>query len=323
LNNFYFSGHQLWKDYSEIYKAWGEKLNIQKISILGGEPLLNPSIIEWMSGLRKIWPTSTMEVASNGTRINFVNGLYENLLENRIELRISAHNKQRRKEIIQLVNNNFLKSPISKKYSGDFSNWIIGAYNKVKDESWPNCQTIEDFYHLSLHIQKECKDIHKIDPENYLEETSKLILLDKNKVKVSVDYSENFATAPLLYNKNAPFTVYNSDPAEAHKVCISKYCPHFIKGKFYKCHHVALLPEFMQQFSVDISDENKELLNSYQPLTLASSDHTIREFIADIRNEIPQCKLCPSEQKVHYFQSDTNKIKIIKRKNKHEVQKIR
>ena len=313
LNNYYFSGHQLWKNYSKVYKEWGEKLHIKNISILGGEPLLNPSILEWMSGIRKIWPTAVMQVTSNGTRIDFVDGLYQSLLENNIELAISSHNRIRHKEIAQLLTDNFLKSPISKKYDCDLSNWSINAYNKVKAESWPECKSIDEFHLLPIEIQKECTDVHKIDPENYVINTGKVYFQDKNNVKVSLSYYEDFVTAPLKYNNNGQFLVYDSDPTEAHRVCISKFCHHFIKGKLYKCHHVALLPEFMEQFNVIIKSEDQKLLASYQPLTVDSDLKTIREFIKNIKNEIPQCKLCPSKLTFHYFQSDKNKIKIQKR----------
>jgi SAM-dependent methyltransferase len=37
-------------------------------------------------------------------------------------------------------------------------------YNKIKDESWPECNTMESFYNLPEHIQKECHDIHQFSP---------------------------------------------------------------------------------------------------------------------------------------------------------------
>jgi len=312
LNNYYFSGHQLWKNYSSVYAEWGKKLSLTTINILGGEPLLNPSILEWMSGIRKIWPHANMQVTSNGTRVEFCDGLYENLLENNIKLIIATHNRVRHKNIIQKLSDNFLKKPVIKKYLNDYSKWVSDAYNKVKSEQWPNCQTVDDFYLLPDDIQKECRDVHNIDPETYLNESSGVIFQDKNNVNVTVGYGEDFFTAPLLFN-DGQFSVYNSNPTKAHDVCISKFCHHFIRGKLYKCHHVALLPEFMEQFDVNIDCADRELLNSYQPLVVDSNNTTIQQFVDNIKNEIPQCKLCPSNLIQHSFQSDRNKIKIQKR----------
>lgn len=35
-------------------------------------------------------------------------------------------------------------------------------YNNVRDPSWPNCTTLEDFFNLPMHIQTECIDVHKL-----------------------------------------------------------------------------------------------------------------------------------------------------------------
>jgi organic radical activating enzyme len=311
LNNYHFSGHQLWKDYAEIYEKWGDQVDIKIINILGGEPLLNPSVLDWMVGLRKIWPKAMLKITSNGTRINYWDKLYNVLLENNINLGVCTHNRERRTEIIQTFEK-ILTAPVSKKYLGDHSNWVNEAYNKVKSESWPECLTVDDFYKLPEYIQIECRDQHKIDPDQYLDFTSTMLLTDKNGVEVKISHAEDFVTAPLKYENNT-FEVYNSDPIEAHGVCISKYCHTFSKGKLYKCHHVALLPEFLQQFNVDITVDDQKLLNSYQPLTVQDSQESTHQFIQNLTLGIPQCKLCPSSLKSQFFQSDTKKIKITKK----------
>jgi len=109
-----------------------------------------------------------------------------------------------------------------------------------------------------------------------------------------LSYAEDFVTAPLKYSGDNKFEVYDSIPEEAHSVCMSRNCHHFIKGKLYKCHHVALLPEFMQQYSVDISDSDKELLEQYTPGEIKWSNERLSEFIDNLKNPIDQCKLCPS-----------------------------
>ena len=39
FNNYAFAGHQRWADNKEFYQQWAEILDVQEISILGGEPL--------------------------------------------------------------------------------------------------------------------------------------------------------------------------------------------------------------------------------------------------------------------------------------------
>ena len=36
-------------------------------------------------------------------------------------------------------------------------------YNRVKDDSWPECTTLAEFYNLPAHIQQECKELHQFD----------------------------------------------------------------------------------------------------------------------------------------------------------------
>jgi hypothetical protein len=66
---------------------------------------------------------------------------------------------------------------------------------------------------------------------------------------------------------------------------------------------------------VNISDQNLTLLNSYQPLTVDQSTNEMSEFINNLPNEIPQCKLCPESLEYTPISSSTKKIKIVKRVN--------
>ena len=315
LNNYRFSGHQLWADYADIYAEWAEKVDIGKITILGGEPTLNPSLIEWIEGIRKLWPTSKLDVLTNGTRLhNVLEKLYPVLLKNKATLSIATHNRQRHLEIEKyIIEGNISQAPFTYEYHGNFLSWVHDAYNVCKGESWPDISTIDEFYGLPFEIQDECKNIHRIDPESYLKNSNSYTVIDKNNVNIGFSYGEEFVDAPLKYTGQNNFQVYNSNPTKAHAVCISKTCHNFVKGKLYKCHHVALLPEFIEQYQVNISDADQQLLNSYEPMTSDKDYKTIDKFIDQMTKEIPQCKLCPSKLEKHFFQSDTKKIKIVKK----------
>ena len=77
-NNYKFAGWENWEDYEKIFERWAEKIDIIKPVILGGEPLLNPTINKWVEGISRIWPNHySPQIQSNGTRIDLVDGLYE------------------------------------------------------------------------------------------------------------------------------------------------------------------------------------------------------------------------------------------------------
>jgi hypothetical protein len=82
----------------------------------------------------------------------------------------------------------------------------------------------------------------------------------------------------------------------AHDICCFAQAKnyHFVKGKLYKCGPVALLPELDQQLTLDLFDQDRYLLNSYQPLTLENFQNYHREFFDKLDDPIPQCKFCPS-----------------------------
>jgi organic radical activating enzyme len=310
LNNYKFAGHQYWKDYSDQYEQWSKILDVKEITILGGEPLLNPDLESWLYGIRSFWPDAKIDLATNGTRISLVKNLYKYLLDNNITLNVTLHNRSLYFEYRNSLSN-FFEGEIEIAITNSLNAWPE-IYKQVSDPQWPECTTMDDFDKLPEHIKKECYEIHKIAPDQYLEQTGSINYKDSNGVKASLCYYEHFVTAPLKYNNNNKFKVYNSDPIKAHGVCWSKYCHHFIKGKLYKCHHVALLPEFMEQYHVDINQDDLDLLNSYKPM-MATDDLTeLSKSVLSLRNHIPQCKLCPQNLDYIEFSASTEKLKIKK-----------
>ena len=55
------------------------------------------------------------------------------------------------------------------------------------------------------------------------------------------------------------------------------------------------MPEFDQQHVLDISAEDRVLLNSYHPLAIDEFDQRGADFISHIDDVIPQCKFCPTK----------------------------
>jgi organic radical activating enzyme len=310
LNNYKFSGHYFWADVEDDYKRWSQQIEPGFITILGGEPFLNRDLPNWIQGLRSCWPQTPLYLLTNGTQLHAIKDLYNLLKHNEVMLNIQLHNRSRYNAVCEQINN-LLVPPIKTMFVADLVGWV-DAYNRVKDESWPVCQSADDFDNLPEYIKKECTEIHQIDPLSWQKQSNGINLIDKNNVKVLINYSEDFVTAPLKYNGNDQFVVYNSDREKAHNACISKYCTEMVDGKLYKCHHVALLPKFMEQYQVKISDEDQKLLLSYQPLDSSASPEEIKIFLDNLKNSIPQCKLCPENLVNNQFVATTNKPKIQK-----------
>jgi organic radical activating enzyme len=246
FNNYKFKGYQRWDDHKEIYKEWGKELRVNNIAILGGEPLLNPDFTKWLTGIQNIWPDSRIEIVTNGYRLNYIKGLYDQLNDNKnLWLNVGIHNKQSKKLILENIKN-FLVEPLRFEYN---------QQNK---------------YGQFLYIT------------------------DANNVKIKVEYNWWFHQGALIKEENK-FGLHQSDVKKAHDICHMKTCHHFIEGKLYKCGVVALLPKFAEQFQLQLSAEDKELMLNYVPLTIKNSIDEKKDFIQNLKNSIPQCKFCPEQ----------------------------
>ena len=91
FNNHDFSGYQKWSDYKEIYAQWSKHIRLQRVTILGGEPLLNPTILDWIDGINQLWG-KTVQVLTNVTRLNHVPNLYDRMIKFRDPIRFWKKN---------------------------------------------------------------------------------------------------------------------------------------------------------------------------------------------------------------------------------------
>jgi organic radical activating enzyme len=316
FNNYYFSGQQLWDDYADIYKKWGELIDIPYICILGGEPTLNPTLLKWIDGIASLWKNSVINVTTNATLLNNVNGLYDTLMKynGRVYLDIGLHNEKRRDEIDHKINQ-FLVAPVVKTtVSTDVNNLVWqDTYQSIKADSWPECETPADFYKLPKMIKEECEHEFGFSCDIFSKRFGSVNYVDNNNVRIKMYANDMFDTSALI-RKDNKFTLHNSDPIKSHDVCYSKKCHHFIKGKLYKCGVVALLPEFYKQYHISMNSVDTELMNSYVPLNVNEDDTDMKHFINNLSNAIPQCKFCPETFSGTLINATTKKTRI-KKKN--------
>lgn len=59
-------GYVSWKDGQQQLSAWLDRVEILDFGILGGEPLVNPEIEQWIIGLRKLMPNTQIRFTTNG-----------------------------------------------------------------------------------------------------------------------------------------------------------------------------------------------------------------------------------------------------------------
>jgi Radical SAM superfamily/4Fe-4S single cluster domain len=61
-----YSGYSTWKDTKQFLEQWADRLDIQAIGFMGGEPLINPEIQDWITGVRKLLPKAQIRFVTNG-----------------------------------------------------------------------------------------------------------------------------------------------------------------------------------------------------------------------------------------------------------------
>ena len=249
FNNYDFKGWQKWADYAPIYEQWSRLVELRSATIMGGEPLLNPTVLEWVQGINQLFGIE-VQILTNGTRFKETRNLYKAML---------------------------YTSP-----KNDFQNHIGVSLHNMAD--WPEMQEdIRGF--LQGPIDERVKGDNPWNSDYYFRDT--------NGVMINVYMSNNFGAAAIKADGR---TLHNSDPVLAHQNCafaqFKSY--HFIRGKFYKCGPAALLPEYDNQFKLNISDEDRKILHGYQPLTVNNYAEYNKEFFANLDNPIAQCKFCPT-----------------------------
>lgn len=324
FNNLNFSGSQSWLEFAPIYKNWAQYLDIKKFTILGGEPMTSPDYLDWLEGIIELWPNARGRLLSNGHYLKPDNHRLYELLKNsnqKVKLQIGLHNEFRATSMIDTVSK-FLKGSVSitRQNTGTVENFDANwtqSYNQIRDQSWPDCNTIDDWELLPDAVKKECEEIHKFSPEIIKNSVCGWRLVDENKVTVIIDYENHFGDNGVqISNDQKKISLRQSDPTIAHKNCnfVTSKCYHFIKGKLYKCGPVALFPELDKKFNLHLDDADRQLVYSYSPGDIThQSLAEVKRFIDNIDNQIDQCKFCPEryDSKKIFAEHGKKTIKLV------------
>lgn len=104
-----------WSQTKEWLEQWSQRLNIEAIGFMGGEPLIHPNIKDWIIGARQILPNSQIRFVTNGLllekNLEIIDTLYE--LGNSV-LKISVHIEDDRiNKMIKYIMNRFDWTPVT------------------------------------------------------------------------------------------------------------------------------------------------------------------------------------------------------------------
>ena len=165
FNNYNFKGQQDWSDYKEVYQSWSRLINFKRIVILGGEPLMNPSISKWVKGLQKLWPDAPKQVLTNGTHLNHIPDLYETIRYNNAWLGVSLHNQNETDYIFSEIER-FLRPPIVKITGKENNRQRADVVFEDKDRMEIPVWYQDEFYNSAVITDQQGRlTLHNNDPE--------------------------------------------------------------------------------------------------------------------------------------------------------------
>jgi organic radical activating enzyme len=275
FNDLAIGGHYDWNSTKEIYQHWAKIMDIGRICIMGGEPLLNPHYIDWLTNIADLWPKAKIIVYTNGTQFHRQPNLYNTIVDlNKrrpgvIEIITSMHDTNHEKLALKFIEQYMIEPTV---------------YNRRLDD----------------------KQVHE-DAVTYCDKNNVII-----NIKCNEFFHEN---SLKINRETKQVDLYHSDPEKAFKICNMKTCHHMENGLLYKCGPMGVLPFVLEKFQINARPEDLDLLYSYKPASVGWPIEEISEFVEELKRKqsIPQCSFCPEEFNAHPVLANEKKIMLIKK----------
>lgn len=146
----------------EWYLLWNKRIRPRELSILGGEPLLNPRIVEIIYMTKEYWnikEDQEFELVSNGLLFDRIDGLSEALIDTNCILTITKHSKDSNyTRLFDKAINSIDKSGVKYRIHDASENWYLvytGYGCSIEpigsdsyEESWDNCPGGQENFQL-------------------------------------------------------------------------------------------------------------------------------------------------------------------------------
>jgi organic radical activating enzyme len=278
FNDLAIGGHYKWDSKKEVYQRWSEIMEIDRICIMGGEPLINPDYINWLSNVAYLWPKAKIIVYTNGTQFHQQPKLYDTIVElskhrpGVLEIIVSTHDSSHTSLALNFVTQYMVNPTLTSSHLAD---------KQVAEDA----VAFSDENGVTLHIKQN-------------------LSFHENSLKINRETKQ--------------LDLYHSDPEKAFKICNLKSCHHLEDGFLYKCAPVGVLPFVIKKFQINARQEDLDLLYSYKPASVDWPIERVKDFVTELKRKesIPQCSLCPEEFSWRPVNATEKKIMLIKRVNK-------
>jgi organic radical activating enzyme len=169
FNNHDFRGWQRWSEYESVYEQWGKLVDLSAVTIMGGEPFLNPTLVEWVQGINRIFGIE-VQILTNGTRFQYAPDLYNAMLhwsnknQCRNHIGVSLHD---RNQYDQLHSNilDFLQGAVSVYPKGHvFNSWNSDWMYTDSNGVTVNVYVVDQFGSSAIVPRNQKFYLHDSDP---------------------------------------------------------------------------------------------------------------------------------------------------------------
>lgn len=108
-------GYVIWQDGKSQIEPWLSRVKFNHFGLMGGEPLINPQVNQWITGIRYLMPDTTIRFPTNGTLVMKHTDIIDLLADiGNVILKITVHiNDATVEQAVQYVMNRFNWQPIT------------------------------------------------------------------------------------------------------------------------------------------------------------------------------------------------------------------
>jgi organic radical activating enzyme len=271
FNNYNISGHDMFADYEHETAQWSKILQPSDMSIIGGEPMSNPDLHNWVLGVRKYFDCTDLKICTNGLLINKWATHIPEWWDLGIVVEVSAHTPA---HYVQA------QSDIEK---------IIGNKNIKK----VNAKTL-----AKLNIAPK-----------YYSEDYETFYITKNTVVAMIGKEYVFNKWGVKTHNNNQINFFASNPIAAHNACDIKECHYIYKGELYKCGTIVGAKALIEKYNVE--ERGRQLIESYKPLQYnhPNLQKQLEVFSQKAIAQCAMCPI--NHKQITINDSDTKKIKAL------------
>lgn len=209
LNNFAISGHEFY-DHNTV-SQWAEIIDIDDLTIIGGEPLSNPDLNNWVTGLKSIYPNiADFKICTNGTLLEQWIESARLWIENQVVIEISVHSSKHLEQ-------------------------INAAIAKIVEH---------------LDVESFCENYPNYKFPDYYREYNRIIFYKQFPAFI-INYNFEFSEWGIKSIESNKLNFFRNNAELAHKHCPYKDCHYIYKGEMYKCGTLVGAKALIERYHVD------------------------------------------------------------------------